>query len=193
MDMGSHVTKRALLGAVIMTGVAGTLSFAGCSGEDRAEPVGVDASVALDAARDAPTADGDAAPDANFQCTSAPDAAIYGADLIDAGADLVENFGCHGCHTGDLSGSDMPIGLNAFARNLTPDPTTGLGCWTDDEIARAIRIGIDKDGEQLCVMPQFGGSIDEAGAGAVVAYLRSIPPVKKVNLPTSCPKDAGGD
>ncbi|MEO8798890.1 MAG: cytochrome c [Polyangiaceae bacterium] len=176
-----------------MTGVAGALSFAGCSGEDHANAVGVDASVALDAGRDAATTDADAAPDADFHCTSAPDAAIYSADLIDAGADLVENFGCHGCHLGDLSGSDMPIGLNAFARNLTPDPITGLGCWTDDQIARAIRFGIDDEGEQLCVMPQFGGSIDEAGAIAVVAYLRSIPPVVKDDLPTSCPKDAGGD
>lgn len=191
--MDGRVAKRALLGVVIMTGVAGALSFAGCGGEDHAEPAPVDASVARDAGRDVATDDADAAADATFRCTSAPDAAMYGADLIDAGADLVESFGCHGCHLGDLSGGDMPIGLNAFARNLTPDPTTGLGCWTDDQIARAFRFGIDKDGQELCVMPQFGGSIDEAGALAVVAYLRSIPPVKKVNTPTSCPKDAGGD
>ena len=31
---------------------------------------------------------------------------------------------------------------NIAARNITPDPETGLGSWTDDEIARAIREGV---------------------------------------------------
>jgi hypothetical protein len=41
-----------------------------------------------------------------------------------------------------------PLGT-VWARNLTPDRETGLGAWTDDEIARAIRGGIAKGGRPL--------------------------------------------
>ncbi|MFX5464562.1 hypothetical protein ABTD44_19505, partial [Acinetobacter baumannii] len=77
--------------------------------------------------------------------------------------------------------------------NLTPDPTTGLGCWTDDEIARAILDGIDDQGQTLCpIMPRFSDAgIGEAGARALVAFLRSIP-VAQNQVPSSmCTLDAG--
>ena len=35
------------------------------------------------------------------------------------------------------------------APNLTPDSETGLGRWSDDEIGRAIREGVDRDGNAL--------------------------------------------
>ena len=33
------------------------------------------------------------------------------------------------------------------APNITPDPETGVGKWTDDELARAIREGVDREGQ----------------------------------------------
>jgi hypothetical protein len=65
-------------------------------------------------------------------------------------------------------------------RNITPDPETGIGDWTDGEIARAIREGVSRDGEALFpIMPWFmyTGMSDEDVA-AVIAYLRAQPPVK---------------
>jgi len=65
-------------------------------------------------------------------------------------------------------------------RNITPDVETGIGGWTDGEIARAIREGVSRDGEALFpIMPWFmyTGMSDE-DVGAVIAYLRSQPPVK---------------
>jgi len=67
-----------------------------------------------------------------------------------------------------------------YSRNLTPDMETGLGGWTDGEIVRALREGLRKDGTPLFpVMPidWYHGMADD-DALAVVAYLRTLPPVE---------------
>jgi mono/diheme cytochrome c family protein len=65
--------------------------------------------------------------------------------------------------------------------NLTPDPDTGLGRWTDDEIMRAIRDGVSADGHFLLpLMPFFSFQhVSDEDARSIVAYLRSIPPYKQ--------------
>jgi mono/diheme cytochrome c family protein len=75
------------------------------------------------------------------------------------------------------------------APNLTPDPETGIGTWTDDQLARAIREGIGHDGRTLFpIMPyeKFRNMTDEDLA-SIVVYLRSLPPVRnplpKSNVP----------
>jgi hypothetical protein len=67
------------------------------------------------------------------------------------------------------------------APNLTPDKETGLGAWTDGEIARAIREGVDRAGEALFPImpyPEYRSLADE-DVDALVAYLRSLPAVKR--------------
>lgn len=68
-----------------------------------------------------------------------------------------------------------------FAPNLTPDPSTGLGEWTDGEILRAIREGIGREGQALFnLMPYTDyATLSDEDAYAVVAYLRSLPPVRR--------------
>ena len=116
---------------------------------------------------------------------------------LDRGKYLVEGPAhCFFCHTDhDLStptypivqakkgaGWRMPIPeLNYIsARNITPDPETGLGTWTDDEIARAIREGIRKDGTALFpVMPYVDYRLlSDQDVESIVVYLRTIPPVR---------------
>jgi mono/diheme cytochrome c family protein len=66
--------------------------------------------------------------------------------------------------------------------NLTSDRETGLGDWTDDEIIRAIRTGIAKDGHRLNpLMPYEVGlqRMTDEDARALILYLRSLPPVKR--------------
>ena len=66
------------------------------------------------------------------------------------------------------------------ASNLTPDPETGAGKWTDDQLARAIREGIGHDGRALFPFmpyPKFRSMSDEDLA-SVIVYLRSLPPVR---------------
>ena len=45
-----------------------------------------------------------------------------------------------------------PMGV-ILSRNLTPDETTGLGAWTDEEIEAAVRIGVSRDGYRLFDRP----------------------------------------
>src|SRR5512134_1710889 len=93
--------------------------------------------------------------------TKAEPAAAKG--LVERGRYLAITMGCNDCHTPgtlygspdfkrELSGSEVgwrgPWGIS-FARNLTPDPETGLGSWTADEIANALRSGVRKDGSVL--------------------------------------------
>jgi mono/diheme cytochrome c family protein len=66
------------------------------------------------------------------------------------------------------------------APNLTADPETGAGNWTDDQFARAIREGIGHDGRTLFpIMPyqRFRHLTDEDLA-SIVVYVRSLPPVR---------------
>lgn len=67
-------------------------------------------------------------------------------------------------------------------RNITPDDETGLGSWTDGEIIRAVREGVNKDGAGLFpIMPYFiYRNVADDDIHAVVAYLRSMEPVKSV-------------
>lgn len=66
------------------------------------------------------------------------------------------------------------------ATNLTPDPSTGIGDWSDGEIVRAIREGVGRDGHVIfpVMAYQFYHGLSDDDALAVVAYLRSLPPVR---------------
>jgi mono/diheme cytochrome c family protein len=72
-----------------------------------------------------------------------------------------------------------PWGI-AVARNITPHPDDGLGAWSDAEIVRAIRQGVRKDGSRLNPPMDYASyaGISEADMAAIVAYLRSLKPLK---------------
>lgn len=113
--------------------------------------------------------------------------------LVQRGEYIVRNVAnCGHCHAADPGNPDGPLsGGFAFrnwrlgtvrASNLTPDPVTGLGAWSDAEIVRAIRNGIDRDGRVLApVMPYtwFSG-MSEHDALAIARYLRTLEPVRNV-------------
>lgn len=67
------------------------------------------------------------------------------------------------------------------AQNITQDPETGLGKWTDGEIARAVREGVNREGNALFPMMPYGflREMSDEDAASLVAYLRTIPGVKK--------------
>jgi len=71
-------------------------------------------------------------------------------------------------------------GFRAVAPNITPDPETGIGRWTDAEIADAIRNGRRPDGSLLGPPMQVEAyrGISDRDLAAIVAYLRAIPPVR---------------
>jgi mono/diheme cytochrome c family protein len=105
---------------------------------------------------------------------------------------------CLGCHSDHLLKFGVPVkpgteGMGGFvfdkklgfpgvvaAQNLTPDPETGLGKWTDGEILRAMREGVDRNGEALFpMMPyQHLRIMSDEDAKSVVVYLRTLKPIR---------------
>ena len=75
------------------------------------------------------------------------------------------------------------------APNLTPDPETGVGTRTDDELARAIREGISHDGRSLFpAMPYTRyRNMSDDDLASIVVFLRSVPAVKNPLPPTNLP------
>ncbi|MEX2145957.1 MAG: cytochrome C, partial [Candidatus Rokuibacteriota bacterium] len=98
--------------------------------------------------------------------------------------------GC-GCHTVpeqpvNAGGRryDLPFGT-ICSTNITPDTTTGIGGWTDEQIITAIRLGLRPNGERLIpVHPYtvFNGMAAE-DLKALVAFLRTTTPVSRANQP----------
>jgi len=71
-----------------------------------------------------------------------------------------------------------PIAAVFAVPNLTSDRETGLGGWTDAEVARSIREGIDKDGVGLVIMPANNYHVlSDADMAAILGYLRALEPV----------------
>lgn len=80
---------------------------------------------------------------------------------------------------GAAAGFHVP-GLGYFyPPNLTPDPATGLGQWSEDDIVRAIRTGERPDGRILApIMPyHFFAALSDEDAYSIAAFLKSLPPV----------------
>ncbi len=128
-------------------------------------------------------------------------------EAVERGRYLVHHVaGCVGCHSqvqesvpgeppveGKLgSGRDFgeipnyPVHIRAA--NLTPDKETGLGGWTDGEIARAIREGVSKDGRNL--FPQmpyltYRETLSDGEVLDIIAYLRTLKPVSNKPGPTT--------
>ena len=133
-------------------------------------------------------------------CFGAP--ATRAEDAVSRGAYLVRIIGCGDCHTPGvflgkpdgtkaLAGSDVGFGSPergiAWGPNLTPDPDTGLGKWTEAQIVTAIRMGVRPDGRQLAPSMPYNGftALTDADAHAIAAYLKSLAPIRnKVPGPT---------
>ena len=70
--------------------------------------------------------------------------------------------------------------FKAFAANITPDPETGIGQWTDAQLAKAIREGVRPDKSVIGPpMPiEFYRRLSDRDLAAIVAYVRAQPAVR---------------
>jgi hypothetical protein len=77
-----------------------------------------------------------------------------------------------------LSSTIQGLPGTVVAPNITPDPETGIGTWTDGEKIRAIREGVDKNGRALFPMMPYTHyrSMSDEDVEALVAYLDVLPP-----------------
>jgi mono/diheme cytochrome c family protein len=96
---------------------------------------------------------------------------------------------CVACHTAP-GGTPFAGGLpfktpmgTIYAPNITADPKTGIGHWTDAQFLDALHNGIGAHGERL--YPAFPYTaftgISDGDALAIKAYLFSLPPVAQEN------------
>ena len=112
-----------------------------------------------------------------------PELTVVGtANQVHRGKAIADGF-CGACHskTGTLTGGrdvgkDFPIPIGSFvSSNLTP--VGQLSHWSDGEIFRAIRNGIDAKGHWLIVMSLTNaGKLSDDDILALIAYIRSQPP-----------------
>ena len=113
--------------------------------------------------------------------------------LVERGAYLVSTIGaCGNCHTprdaagnpmaimelaGGFEFDDGPIG-HVVVRNITADPETGIGKWTEAEIVMALRNGKRPDDTVIGPpMPIRYRQLSDMDAAAIATYLRSLRPI----------------
>jgi mono/diheme cytochrome c family protein len=119
----------------------------------------------VDAGMMEPGGDGDTA-------NPGPSEAFLRGEAIAVEADCVM------CHQENFAGA-------GYFPNITPHTTTGIGKWTDAQIADAIVDGLGNDGKKLCAgMPKFAFS--DAEMADLIVYLRGLAPIKK-EIKSVCP------
>jgi mono/diheme cytochrome c family protein len=119
------------------------------------------------------------------------------ADKVAFGRYLaLDAFDCFACHSGDFKkmndrepeksfrffagGNMMPdLGGTVIATaNLTPDPETGIGKWTEEQFVKAVREGVRPDGRQLRYPMTKRNEFTESEVKAIYAYLKTVPPLR---------------
>jgi mono/diheme cytochrome c family protein len=106
---------------------------------------------------------------------------------LNEGKRLVSMRGCTDCHGEDYAGAtfvdEAPIGSYTGA-NLTPGEGSATVHYKDEDWVRAIRYGVSPAGRPLVFMPStdFTGISDE-DLGKMIAYLKTLPKVDRVQKP----------
>ncbi|HET7746888.1 MAG TPA: c-type cytochrome [Vicinamibacteria bacterium] len=126
------------------------------------------------------------------------DRVAYGRYLV------VGKLDCYGCHSADFAkmnieepeksagylggGNRMQdtAGKAVYTANITPHPDTGIGKWTEEQLARAVRGGIRPDNRPLRYPMQPYAELTDDEVSAIFAYLRSVPPLEN-RVPASEP------
>jgi mono/diheme cytochrome c family protein len=93
---------------------------------------------------------------------------------------------CRTCHTaagGRAFAGGFPLETpfgTIYSTNVTPDPETGIGRWSEEAFRRAMREGVDRGGHHL--YPAFPYDrftlVTDEDDRAIYAYLMTRPPVK---------------
>ena len=122
-----------------------------------------------------------------------PAAGRFDPALVRHGAELAAIGNCSACHAAS-GGADYAGGValttpfgTVFATNITPDPATGIGRWSETAFRRAMRDGVDRVGRQL--YPAFPYDhftrVNDADDMALYAFLMTRPPVPSAPRPNA--------
>jgi mono/diheme cytochrome c family protein len=115
--------------------------------------------------------------------------------VVRRGANLALLGDCATCHTATggvpyAGGLAMPTPFGTiYSTNITPDPETGIGGWSEQAFIRALRSGVDREGRHL--YPAFPYDhftrVSNDDAKALYAFFMSIDPVKSSAPPNELP------
>ncbi len=117
--------------------------------------------------------------------------ALYGRYLVN------NRYQCFACHSADVQKADLlkpeqtkgylaggsPFedadGKPVYSANLTPDPQTGFGLYTEAEFSEVMRLGKKRDG-QIVRSPMLPYPLlNEGEIQAIYQYLKSVPAVRR--------------
>lgn len=117
----------------------------------------------------------------SFMIEQTPLSISYESETIAEGKKLFEKNKCANCHGERLEGKvfiDSPL-EGVFAGNNLTTGDGGIGRdYTNDDMAKAIRHGVKQDGKPILYMPSdVYYNLDDFEVGALIAYIRSVPPV----------------
>jgi mono/diheme cytochrome c family protein len=104
------------------------------------------------------------------------------AQALKLGKYLFDSRGCAECHGADGRGKafidDTSAGMYVRSPNLTTGANSAVATYTEADWVRAIRHGVSPTGHALLVMPSEDyNRFTDADFAALVAYVRSLPPV----------------
>jgi mono/diheme cytochrome c family protein len=112
-------------------------------------------------------------------------------DPVVRGAYIFAAAGCAGCHTDVKTNGPLLAGGRAletpfgtfYSPNITPDPETGIGTWTEADFARALREGVGPDGTvYFPVFPYTSFTMmTETDVADLWAYMQTVPAVVQQN------------
>jgi len=114
---------------------------------------------------------------------------------IEQGAALAAIGNCDVCHTAAggafyAGGRSIPTPFGTvYATNITPEPATGIGEWSEVAFRRALRQGVARDGHHLYPVFPYDHFIDvnDADAHALYAFLMTRAPITAPPVPNDLP------
>jgi mono/diheme cytochrome c family protein len=168
------MTKRMILGAAALLAAAAVACSSGEGGSSLGGSSGGGASGPSGCPKDDP------------ECREAA--------TVEQGQGSVRSRKCVDCHGSDMSGSARALevasagsDVKLYPPNLTNDKDTGIGAWTDEQLALAIRSGVDEESLQLCPQMNHFSTMSDYEVFSIVKYLRSLPAVRNPVPRSVCP------
>jgi mono/diheme cytochrome c family protein len=121
--------------------------------------------------------------------------AAFDPSLVKRGSELAAIGNCKSCHTrpdGEPYAGGVrlqtPFGT-IYGTNITPEPDTGIGRWSEAAFRRAMHEGVSADGRHL--YPAFPydhfTKASDQDVRAIYAFLQTVKPVRASNPPNELP------
>lgn len=114
-----------------------------------------------------------------------PARAMFDPAIVKRGRELAALGNCNDCHMardGKPFAGGLPVPTpfgTIYSANITPDPETGIGRWSEQAFARAMRSGVSRDGAHL--YPTFPyehfTNVSDDDNRALYAYMMTRTPV----------------